>query len=91
MVKEIALPLHSKLDGDELLPIADRRRHARFAREREDRMKVVRHQQAESAMPSQDLVIVRHCFQDALSYVRLAELVQAFRFAVDRDEEPTSA
>src|SRR6266496_570699 len=45
VIEEIALPIHAMLSGDELFPVLDGVFHSRFARERNDRMQMIRHKQ----------------------------------------------
>ena len=51
---------------------------------------MIRHQQAQTAMPDELVVIVRHCREHALADVRAAELVFMLRHAFDGDEKPTA-
>ncbi len=46
VIEKIALPIHAMLSGDELFPVLDGVFHSRFARERNDRMQMIRHKQA---------------------------------------------
>ena len=42
VIEKIALPTHAMLSGDELFPVLDGVLHSRFARERNDRMQMIR-------------------------------------------------
>ncbi len=53
VVEEIALPIHAMFSSDELLPILDGRCHSRFTRERNDRVHMIRHKQAQAVMPDE--------------------------------------
>ena len=57
VIEKIALPIHAMFSGDELLPILDGRCHSRFTRERDDSVQMIRHKQAQAAVPDESLVI----------------------------------
>ena len=46
--------------GNEFLPVLDRCCHSRFPRERDDCVQMIRHKQAQAAMPDESLVIKPH-------------------------------
>jgi hypothetical protein len=71
-------------------PVPDGRLHSRFARERNYGMQMIRHKQAQAAAPDESLVVEFHSRQYGLASVCAAQLVFAFRHAVDRDKEPTA-
>src|SRR6266487_5151965 len=90
VVEEIALPIHAMFSSDELFPVLDARCHAWFARKRDDRMQMIRHKQAQAAMPDESLVIEFHGGEHGIASVRATQLVFARRHAVDGDKEPTA-
>ena len=57
VIGEIALPIDAIFSCNELFPVLDRCCHSRFARKRNDRMQMIRHEQAQAAMPDESLVI----------------------------------
>ena len=57
VIEKIALPIHAMFSSDELFPVLERCRHSRFAWERHDSMQMIRHQDAQAAMPDESLVI----------------------------------
>jgi hypothetical protein len=69
MIEKIALPIHAMFSGDKLLPVPDRRLHARFVRKRDDRVQMIRHKQAEAAMPDESLVIEFHRSEHGIAVV----------------------
>jgi len=90
MIEKIALPIHTVFSGDELLPVLDGRLHARFARERDDRVQMIWHEQTEAAMPDESLVVEFHGGEHSIARACAAELVFARRHAVDGDKKPTA-
>ncbi len=60
VIEEIALPIHAMISGDKLLPVFDGRLHSRFARERNNRMQMIRHKKAQAAMPDESLMVELH-------------------------------
>jgi hypothetical protein len=90
VVEEIALPTHAIFSGDKLLPVFDGHLHSRFARERNNGMQMIRHQQAQPAMPDESLVIEFHGSEYGIASVCAAQLVFTQRHAVDGDKEPTA-
>jgi len=48
VIEKIALPIDPVFSGDELLPVFDGRLHSRFAREGNNRMQMIRHQQTQA-------------------------------------------
>ena len=89
VIEKIALPIHAMLSGDELFPVLHRRFHSRFTRERNDRMHMIWHKQAQSAMPDESLVVEFHGGEHSIANVCAAQLVFASPHAVNRDEKPT--
>ena len=57
VIEKIALPVHAVLSGDELLPVLHRRFHPGVTRERNNCMQMIRHKQAQPAMPDASLVV----------------------------------
>ena len=90
VIEKIALPFHAMFSGNELFPVFHRRLHSRFARERNNRMQMIRHKQAQAAMPDESLVIEFHGGEHGIAGIRSAQLILARRHAVDGDEEPTA-
>src|SRR5262249_53238730 len=90
VIEKIALPIHAVFSGDELFPVLDGCCHSRFARERHDRVEMIRHKQAQPAMPYESLVIKFHGLERSVASVCAAQLVFARRHAVDSDKEPTA-
>ena len=88
VVEEIALPIDTMFSGDELFPIRDGYCHSRFARERHDRVQMIRHKQAQAVMPDESLVVEPHRGEHGIANVCAAQLVFARRHAVNRDKEP---
>ncbi len=60
VIEEIALPLHTVLSRDELLPVLHGRCHSEVTRKRDDRMQMIRHKHAQPAMPDASLVVEFH-------------------------------
>ncbi len=60
VIEEIALPIHAMLSGDELFPVGNGRCDSRFTRECNDRVQMIRHKQAQPAMPDEFLVVELH-------------------------------
>jgi hypothetical protein len=73
VIEKIALPIHAMLSGDELLPVFERPFHSWFAPERNDRMQVIRHKQAQPAMPDESLVVEFHSGQHGVPSLSAAE------------------
>src|SRR2546423_9644646 len=90
VVEEIALPIHAMFSSDELLPILDARCQSRFTRERNNLVQMIRHKQAQAAMPDESLVIKFHGGEHGVASVCAAQLVFARRHAVDRYKEPAA-
>ena len=78
------------LSRDEFLPVFDGRLHSRFARERNNRVQMIRHKHAQAAMPDGSLVVEFHGDEHGITSFCAAELVLARRHAVDGDKEPIS-
>src|SRR5207248_9365042 len=102
VIEKIALPIHAMFSGDELLPILDGRCHSRLTRERDDSVQMIRHKQAQTAMPDEFLVIEFHGGEHGVANGRArhaacspwrvragsqVQLVFARLHAVDRDTE----
>jgi hypothetical protein len=75
MIEKIALPIHAMFSGQEFLPVPDDCLHSRFARERNDCMKVVGHEQAQSTMPEQFLVVEFHGCEHGIASAGTAQLI----------------
>ena len=90
MIKKIALPLNAMFYGREFFPVSNGHCHARFAWESDDGVQMIRHQQAQPAMPDEFFVIMRHRCQDSITNASLAKLVSAGRNAFDGDEKPAA-
>ena len=90
MVEEVPLPFDSMFDRHKLLPVCNRGFYSRLAREGNDGVQMVGHQQAQAAMPDQFVVIVFHCGKNGIAGVGAAELVLTRRHAFDGDEKPTA-
>ena len=90
VVEEIALPVHAVFSGDELLPVPDGRCDSRLARERDDRVQMIGHKQAQPAMPDESLVIEFDRSEHGVANAGATQLVFARWHAVDGDEEPTA-
>jgi len=90
VIEKIALPINAMFSRDELLPVFDGRLHSRLARERNNGVQMIRHQQAQATMPDESLVVEFHSGKHGIASVCAAELVFARRRAVDRDKEPTA-
>ena len=67
VIKEVALPGHTVFGGHELFPILHHRCHAWLAREREDGVQMIRHEQAQAAMPDEFVVIMGGIRPESLS------------------------
>ncbi len=70
MIEEIALPIDTMFSGDELFPVLDGCCHSRFAWERHDRVQMIRHKQAQAAMPDESLVVEAHRGEHGIASVR---------------------
>ena len=90
VIEKIALPIHTVFSSDKLLLIPDGRLHARFARKRNNRVQMIRHKQAQTAMPDEWVVIKFHGGQQGIASVFAAQLVLARGYAVNGDKEPTA-
>ena len=65
--------------GNEFLPVLDRCCHSRFAGERHDRVQMIRHKQAQAAMPDESLVIKPHRGKHGVANGRARHSVRAGR------------
>jgi hypothetical protein len=83
VIEKIALPIHTVFSSDKLLPIPDGRLHSWFAWKRNDRVQMIRHKQAHTAMPDESLMIKFHRGQHGIASVCAAQLVLARRYAVN--------
>jgi hypothetical protein len=90
VIEEIALPIHAMFSSNELFPVLDGRCPSWFARKCHDRVQMVWHKQAETAVPDESLVIESHSGEHSLAEIRATQLVFAWRHAVDGDKEPTT-
>ncbi len=86
MIEKIALPLDRLVRGQVVFPIAYCLFYPGFAREGNDGVQVVGHEQHQTAVPCEFLVIVRRGREDGGTDVGLTELVLAARDAVYCDE-----
>jgi len=50
-------------------------------------MQVIRHQQHDTTMPNQVLMMMGRCRQDGISYPRLTKLIPAANLTIEGDEE----
>ncbi len=72
MIEEIALPIHAMFSGHILLPVLNRCCHSGFVREGEDGVQMIRHEQAQPAVPRELFVIVSNRCQHSIADVRAA-------------------
>ena len=89
VIEKIALPTDAELSRHEFFPVPHSRLHSRFAREGNDRMQMIRHQQAQAAVPDESLVVELHGGEHSVAGIGSAQLILAARDTVDGDEEPT--
>jgi hypothetical protein len=90
VIEKIALPIHTVFSSDKLLPVPDRRLHSAFALKRNNRVQMIRHKHAHTAMPDESLMIKFHRGQHDIASVCVTQLVLARRDAVNGDKEPTA-
>src|SRR5215468_9518340 len=90
VIEKVALPMHGLFCSDELFPVLDSRLDSRVTRERENCMQVVRHEQAQPAMPDESLVVEFHGSEDRIASGWTAQLVFSTRHTIDCDKEPTA-
>jgi hypothetical protein len=90
VIKKIALPINTLISGDEPFPILNGGLHSRLAWKRNNRVQMIRHKQAHTAMPDESLVVELHSGEHGTASVCAAELVFARRHAIDGDKEPTA-
>jgi hypothetical protein len=90
MIVKVSLPMHAMLSCHELLPVPDRGFHPRLARERKNGMQMVRHQQTQTAVPEERIMIVFHRREDRVTNTRPAQLIFSHWDTLDGDEEPTA-
>jgi len=87
VIEEIALPRDSQFPSDVFLPIRDGDLHTRIARECDDAVEVVRHEQQEAAVPDELFMVVGGRGQHAITNPRTAQMVPVPWLAIDGDEE----
>jgi hypothetical protein len=90
MIEKIALPFHPEPGGDKSLPVLHRVLHAGVVRKGNDSVKVIGHQQSETAMPDQIAVIVRKSGEYPAATVCSTELILSRRQAFNGYEKPAS-
>ena len=90
VVEKIPLPIHAILSSDKLFPVLDGGLHSRFTREADNCMQMIRHKQAQTAMPDESFVVEFHSGEHGVASVRAAQLIFTRRQAVDGDKEPTA-
>ena len=90
VIEKIALPIHAMFSSDELFPVLDGVFHSPFPRERNDRMQMIRHKQAQPAMPDESLMVEFHGRQHGIASVCATQLVFSRWHTVDGYKEPTA-
>ena len=90
VIEKIALPIDTMFSSNELFPVLDGCCHSRFTRECHNRVQMIRHKQAQAAMPDESLVVKLHRGEHGIASVCTTQLVFARRHAVDCDKEPTA-
>jgi hypothetical protein len=81
MIKEIALPFYLLVSGQEMFPVGHTRFHALLARESDDAVEVIGHEEHQPAVPE------GQGGEDRVTNSGAAKLVWPTRSAVDGDEE----
>lgn len=90
MVKEIVLPVRAFMHRQIPFPVADNSPHRGILWKRDNGVKVIRHQQHQSAMPF-EFVMVEPCgLQSSISPTGVTELVRPTNGTLDRDEKETA-
>ena len=87
VIEEISLPLNPLECREEVLPVCDGLFHSPLLRKSHDRMKMVRHQKHEPAMPGEFVVVMRGGGEHGIADARTTELVPAALLAIDGDEK----
>jgi hypothetical protein len=87
MIKEIALPFYFLVSGQEMFPVGHTRFHALLARESDDAVEVIGHEEHQPAVPDELIMIVGQGGEDRVTNSGAAKLVWPTRSAVDGDEE----
>ena len=87
VIEKIALPIHAVFPGHKLFPISHCYGHARLARKSKNGMQMVRHEQAQPAMPDEFLVIMLHGCKHRVAGAGLAQLILSRRHALDGDKK----
>ena len=77
VIDNVALPLPAMLSRDEFLPVPDGRLHSRFARERNNGVQMIRHNEAQTAMSDEFLAIEFHSGEHGVARVCAAQLIFA--------------
>ena len=90
VIEKIALPLHAMFSRNELLPIVDGRLHSWFTWDGNDRVQMIRHQQTQTTVPDEPLVIELHGGEHSVPGIGSVQLILAAGDAVDSDKEPTA-
>jgi hypothetical protein len=90
MIKKIALPFHTQSGRNESFPVCNHGLHSRFAWEGNDGVQMIRHEQAQTAMPDELVVIMRRRGKNAIADVGTAKQICSGRHAFDGDEKPTA-
>ncbi len=90
VIEKVALPIHAVFSGHVLFPVFDRRFHSRLARKRQDGVQMIRHQQAQMAMPDPLLMVVLHCCQHGAAGVCAAQLIFSDGHAFNGNGKPTA-
>ena len=60
VIEKIALPIHTMLSSDKFFPVLDGGLHSGFTREANDCMQMIRHKNAQTAMPDESFVVEFH-------------------------------
>ena len=89
VVEKIALPIDSVFSSDEFFPVPDGYCHSRLTRERHDRVQMIRHEHAEATVSDESLVIELRRIEHGIPGAFAAQLIFAWRHAVNGNEEPT--
>ena len=87
VIEKVPLPFDLLLARQKMFPAGHDRLHSRLARKRDNGVQMIRHQQEETTMPRELIVIVGGGSQHRVADAGLAKLVLSSRGAIDRDEE----
>ena len=90
MIKEVSLPFHFMLCGEKMFPVFHSGFHSRFTWKCNDCMQMIRHEDHQTTMPDQVVVVVRRGGEYGATGRRMNELNRSLGNAVDRDEEETA-